>query len=132
AAREGRSVLARMRHGEPLAALGATALEHLTPVLGRHAYQEAMGLLPALAVRLKCAFTLHDCAGTSAAILAKRRNSNSSGPLPEVSIAARKPPMLQSGPRCLPEGVRRVSPRSFPQLWKKMWKSPGAKVRKTL
>jgi hypothetical protein len=27
---------------------------------------------------------------------------------------------------------RRVSPRSFPQLWKKLWKSPGAKVRNAL
>src|SRR5439155_26577627 len=51
--------LAGVRDGEPLAALGAAALEHLAPVLRRHPNQEPVRLLAAPAIRLKSTFALH-------------------------------------------------------------------------
>jgi hypothetical protein len=47
-----------VRDGEPLAALGAAALQHLPALLGRHADQETVRLLAVPAIRLKCAFAL--------------------------------------------------------------------------
>jgi hypothetical protein len=44
--------------GEPLAALGAAALQDEPAVLRSHTHQKAMGLLPAARVRLVCALTL--------------------------------------------------------------------------
>jgi len=49
-----------MRDGEPLAALGAPALQHPTPVLCRHPDEKPVGLLPAPPVWLKSTFALHD------------------------------------------------------------------------
>ena len=53
--------LAGVRHGQPFTALRAAALEHEAAVLGGHAHQEPVGLLPVPPVRLKCADALrHD------------------------------------------------------------------------
>jgi hypothetical protein len=52
--------LAGRRNGETLATLRPTALQHLAAVLRGHPDQEAVGLLPPAAVRLKCTFALHD------------------------------------------------------------------------
>src|SRR4029078_1612646 len=67
----------------------------------------------------------------------EKRNQNSSQLPSAMSIAGPKNggvchlrmAMLQSVPRCSagPDraSFRRVSPRSFPHLWKKLWKSRG-------
>ena len=58
-----------------------------------------------------------------------RRNLNSNQPLPRVStnVAASTDGFVTAEMVCYSpfpcELKRRVSPRSFPQLWKKMWKS---------
>ncbi len=45
--------------GQPLAALGATALEHQATIFRRHAHQESMRPLPVARVRLERSFPLH-------------------------------------------------------------------------
>ena len=128
--------LSGVRNREPLATLRATALQDLPAVLGGHTDQKAVGFLAVPTVRLKCTFALgHDCE-TSGAELAERRNLDSSEPTIRVSIAGGGNAMLSSVPRELTNAefgwAGRGSPRSFPQLWKKMWKSAGAKVRNAL
>src|SRR6185503_15674055 len=67
----------------------------------------------------------------------EKRNQNSSQHSSALSMRGPKNggvchvpmPMLQSVPRRRagpdPASLRRVSPRSFPHLWKKLWKSRG-------
>jgi hypothetical protein len=47
------AALSFIRDCQPLPALGATPLEHVLAVFGRHSHQEAMRFLPAAVVRLK-------------------------------------------------------------------------------
>jgi hypothetical protein len=67
-------LLAGRGHGEALATLCPTALQHMAPVLRGHPNQEAMGLLAALPVRLKCTFALHDFWNPLQRFLTDRRN----------------------------------------------------------
>jgi hypothetical protein len=117
------------RDGEALATLRPAALEDLPTVLGGHSHKETVGLLAAMAIRLKCTFALHDfwnpCSGSEqigeTEIVANRRRECQLQPATGGPVCAGQTAMVQSVPRC----GRRVSPRSFPQLWKKLWKSEG-------
>ena len=85
-----------MRDGEPLPALGATALEHLTAVLRRHPDQESVRLLPAPAIRLKCALALHNSLNPLRQIYSTGETIDSSELVHVVSIAAALPHGVQS------------------------------------
>ena len=75
--------LAGVRNGEPLAALGATALQDLPAVLRRHPHEETVRFLTAPSIRLKCTFALRHDLETSVAKLVGRRNTNSNEPAVE-------------------------------------------------
>ena len=62
--------LSGVRNGEPLPAFRAPAFQDQPPLLGRHADQKTVGLLPVPTVRLKCTFALRHDVKTSAADLA--------------------------------------------------------------
>src|SRR5688572_11122872 len=61
---------------QTLASLGSTALEYDPPVLGCHADPEAVGLLAAPGIRLKCALSLHARLYESVAVAENGRNPN--------------------------------------------------------
>lgn len=50
--------------GQPLAALGTTAFQDETAVLGAHSNEKSVHTSPAARVRLKCPFSLHVCSGS--------------------------------------------------------------------
>ena len=72
-----------MRNGEPLTAFGATPLQDLPALLGRHAHEEAVRLFTAPTIRLKCTFTLRHDLETSVAKLVERGNTNTNEPVAE-------------------------------------------------
>lgn len=125
-ARGRRCSLRFRRNREPLAPFGAPALQHETAVLGRHAHQKPMG--PATVPTIRLESNAHDL-GFPAANEGRRRNLDSNQALSPVSMTGLPgAPVVGFRTVCysrLPCGRRRVSPRSFPQLWKKMWKSQG-------
>jgi hypothetical protein len=82
-------------NGEALASLCATALQHKAAILGGHSDQEAMGALPAPAIRL--VRTLHDVRNPAARGI-ERRNTNSNERPSAVSInSARQRAVCHAG-----------------------------------
>jgi hypothetical protein len=102
---------------QPFAAFRAAAFQHQTAVFGSHSGQESVSLLAMPAVGLESAF--HDVGPLERAENAQR-NVDFNGGRELVSIGSGA--VLKSLFSC---DARRVSPRSFPQLWKKLWKSHG-------
>jgi hypothetical protein len=90
--------LARMRHAEPLAALGAPALQHLTAVLGRHAHQESVRFLTVPTIRLKCAFALRHYLKPLGRISPDWRNLDTSERPRRLSIASGKSLCYRASP----------------------------------
>jgi hypothetical protein len=117
------------RNCKPLATLGSAAFEYQPSLLRAHAHQKPVGALPAATVWLER--TLHDV-GSLEVNEDVRRNLDTSQAARRLSIARRirglraavchRPVAMLESPPC---ELRRVTPRSFPQLWKKMWKSQG-------
>jgi hypothetical protein len=80
-----------------------------------------MGFLPAPPVRLKSTFALHD----GGRLL--RETLILANACQECQLRRGIASCYSPFPARV-KGYGRVSPRSFPQLWKKLWKSTGAKV----
>ena len=118
--------LAGVRDCEALAALGAAALQHLAPVLGRHADQEPVGLLPAPAIRLECTFALHDSWKPLQRFWPNGETIDTNEPASRVSIAARNLSVIKSLSR---GGSRRCAVGSPPEVFhscgKNCGKAPG-------
>ncbi len=121
----------RGRNGEPLTPFCAASFQIVTAILRGHPDQEAVRAPAPPAIRLKRAFALH-----ADGPLARRKNAgeNLDSSEPDAQVSNNK--SVRQRRSGAPWGAyvrvaslrqperRRVSPRSFPQLWKKMWKSP--------
>jgi hypothetical protein len=123
----------RARNGQALAPFCAPALQHEPAVLGGHPRQEAVSLLTATAVGLESALHVW-----SPVTVEKVRSKRKYYRL-ETSTVNRRAATWRAARdakggfwrsfgavlHCPPCDARRVSPRRFPQLWKKLWKSLG-------
>jgi hypothetical protein len=127
--------LPRSGHSEALPPLRAPPGQDLPALLGRHPHEKPVGSLAVPAVRLKCAYALgHDSKTSVAGLLETRETQIVTNPGQGCQrVIVRLESLCYSpSPATFPPGGRRVSPRRFPQLWKKLWKSIGAKVAKPL
>jgi hypothetical protein len=85
------SGMTRLRRGdrEAFPSLGATPLQHLTPLLGAHAHEKPMRARATLAIRLKRSFTLGHDVGSPATASENQRNLNSS--VPSAALSTKRP-----------------------------------------
>lgn len=127
------SLLGRRRHREPLATLGAPALQHEPTVLRGHPHEKTVRAAAATAIRLER--TLHD-RGSPATAKTLTRNEDSNRLLGSMSIESRASAAFVPPPGVwyirVPAISRRGSPRSFPQLWKRLWKTNGFPAGKSI